>query len=430
MPSSRRGSTRSVAVTGVILVFGFTLSCSEGPSGLTAGPAAAMVIVGGNNQTGVVGVELPNPLVVLVTDAKGKAVQGQIVNFVVTQGGGTVFAGGAITNKDGEAREHWTLGTVAGEAQVLEARAVDAATGAKLTFGSFSATATHGPATTLSFDTHPDSTIAGLVLTPAVQVSLKDSYGNAAITATDSVFIGITPGTGEPGAALSGTSRRQAVAGVASFNDLAIGTAGIGYSLTASGVGLTSAESNTFSIFPAVARVDVTPISFGIMLGDTVTLRARAYDAANNEIFGRPVTWLQPSPAFSINAAGLLTGLARGGGSLDATIDGVTGPDGGGGVSIYTAALMDSVSFEAAGWSSTTLNLGVTQCTWLATFDPNNETAALRWVPGTSNPAKIQITAMSGELPQYYCFRATQSGVVNVTGTFGGKTVTKQLTIP
>lgn len=42
--------------------------------------------------------------------AKPKPVEGQLVNFVVVSGGGSVFAGAALTNADGIAQNYWGLG--------------------------------------------------------------------------------------------------------------------------------------------------------------------------------------------------------------------------------------------------------------------------------------------------------------------------------
>src|SRR5687768_2418110 len=124
------------------------LAACDDSTGSKAGPAARLDIVGGNAQTAPVGTELPQPLVVKVTDAKGRPVKGQVVNFVVTAGGGKVFAGASITNDDGVAQERWTLGTVAGAPQTLEVRAVDSTTGQALVFATFTATTTAGPAAT------------------------------------------------------------------------------------------------------------------------------------------------------------------------------------------------------------------------------------------------------------------------------------------
>src|SRR5213083_611100 len=100
----------------------------------------SLSVVSGNNQSGPPGTELPNPLVALVEDSRGHAVRGQIVNFVVVSGGGSVFAGAAISGGDGIVQERWTLG--AAGPQRVEARAIDNATGAKITFATFTATLT------------------------------------------------------------------------------------------------------------------------------------------------------------------------------------------------------------------------------------------------------------------------------------------------
>ena len=118
------------------------LSCGGTEPQSEAGPPASLAVVSGGGQEGTVGEELPEAVVVRVTDAQGVAVPGLLVNFVVSDG--SVFAGSALTNTAGEARERWTLGLTAGE-QTLEARAVDQTTGDPLVFGQITATANPGP---------------------------------------------------------------------------------------------------------------------------------------------------------------------------------------------------------------------------------------------------------------------------------------------
>jgi hypothetical protein len=101
-------------------------------------PAVRLDIVSGQDQTGVPGTQLPNPLVVRVLDASGIPVKGQLVNFRVTEGGGSVFAGAALTSTNGLAQEWWTLGPAAG-LNTVEVRAVDSETGEKLTFATYHA---------------------------------------------------------------------------------------------------------------------------------------------------------------------------------------------------------------------------------------------------------------------------------------------------
>ncbi|HJR15997.1 MAG TPA: hypothetical protein VJ808_04010 [Gemmatimonadales bacterium] len=133
---------------GLVLVLGYGCASSSEPD---SGAAATLTIISGGAQEAEVGRELSEAIVVRVTDADGRPVPNQIVNFVVISGSGSVFAGTAQTNIGGEARERWTLGTVAGE-QVIEARAVDQATGEPIVFGRITATAVPGPMTHLSLD--------------------------------------------------------------------------------------------------------------------------------------------------------------------------------------------------------------------------------------------------------------------------------------
>ncbi len=120
----------------------------------------SLSVVSGNDQRGPPGTELPNPIVAMVEDSRGHPVKGQIINFVVVSGGGSVFAGAAITGADGIAQERWTLG-FSGPQQV-EARAVDNGTGAKLTFATFTATLTDvAPPVVTGVVTSPANPIAG-----------------------------------------------------------------------------------------------------------------------------------------------------------------------------------------------------------------------------------------------------------------------------
>ncbi|HKP75190.1 MAG TPA: Ig-like domain-containing protein, partial [Longimicrobiaceae bacterium] len=134
-----RSLHRSLLLAGAAAL---ALSACDSPTGSSEPVPARLDIVSGDLQTQTVGKELAQPLVVKVLDSKGKAVEDQIINFRVTAGNGSVFAGSALTDGNGEARERWTLGTVAGDTQRVEARAVDPSTGAALVFATFRAVGT------------------------------------------------------------------------------------------------------------------------------------------------------------------------------------------------------------------------------------------------------------------------------------------------
>src|SRR3954464_9464501 len=158
-------------------------ACADS-TGAKTGPAAHVDVVSGNAQSGAVNTELPQPVVVKVTDAKGRVVKGQVVNFVVTAGGGHVSAGTATTDPSGLAQVLWTLGGVAGSPQALEARAVNG-TGQVLASAAFTATATPGaPAQAAAYGpsaTSGDTVVAGVVgsvVEDSFAVIVRDAAGN------------------------------------------------------------------------------------------------------------------------------------------------------------------------------------------------------------------------------------------------------------
>ena len=154
--------------------------CSDSPTRAEDNVAAQVQVVSGSGQNGTVGTELPDPLIVKIVTASGRAVANQLVNFRVVSGGGSVFAGSAITNASGIAQERWTLGTSTSGEQSVEARAVNPATGAAIIFASFTATAGAGPVALLEPVAGGDqSALAATALPVPAAVQARDRYGNA-----------------------------------------------------------------------------------------------------------------------------------------------------------------------------------------------------------------------------------------------------------
>ena len=110
-------------------------------------------------------------------------------------------------------------------------------------------------ATHLAFRVQPSFTLLpGQAIAPAVQVAAVDDQGN-----TVGDFVGpVTIGLGHDGsllhnAHLGGTLVQNAVNGVATFSNLSLDQAGVGYTLQASATGLMSGTSNPFNVtVPAV----------------------------------------------------------------------------------------------------------------------------------------------------------------------------------
>jgi alpha-tubulin suppressor-like RCC1 family protein len=112
---------------------------------------------------------------------------------------------------------------------------------------------TAAPAQVLAFTAQPSNVVAATAISPAVQVVIRDSVGNTVTTATTSITLAITSGTGTSGAALGGTLAQTAVGGVATFSALAVDKSGTGYALTGRASGLTSATSTTFAVSAGAA---------------------------------------------------------------------------------------------------------------------------------------------------------------------------------
>ncbi len=132
---------RPVLAGGVVAFVGALAGCSSSPSAPTGvNPAdVALSIVSGNAQSGPVNVQLATPIRVLAHNSAGAPVPNYVVNFVVTSGGGSVFAPAVTTDASGFAEELWTLGPRLGP-QTVEARNVNQSTGATMTYGAFTAT--------------------------------------------------------------------------------------------------------------------------------------------------------------------------------------------------------------------------------------------------------------------------------------------------
>jgi hypothetical protein len=207
------------------------------------GPPASLTIVSGDQQQAIVGTELANPLVVKVLDANGNPVQGQTINFRVTAGGGSVFAGASSTNADGIAQERWTLGTVAGADQTVEARAVDNSTGQALVFATFHATGVPDAASALKVAGQPAATAqSGVPLSPQPTVQVTDKYGNGVHRSG----VQVTATIAANGQTLAGTATAVTdEVGVAAFSDLVINGSTGSVALTFSATGLTAATSNS-----------------------------------------------------------------------------------------------------------------------------------------------------------------------------------------
>ena len=226
---------------GSLLLLWVASGCGGGDSTNPGGRTpTALLRVSGNTQSAGVGEVLPNALVVKVVDAQGAGVPNVSVSWSVTSGGGNVSSSSTPSDQNGQALVTLTLGATPGANSV-------SASAAQLTPVVFTATGI-GPPAKLSYTVQPTSVTAGAPIVQAVQVVVQDVQGTTVPTATTSVTLAITSGTGASGATLGGTLTQSAVGGVATFNTLTVDKAASGYTLTATASGVTSAVSTAFDV--------------------------------------------------------------------------------------------------------------------------------------------------------------------------------------
>ena len=195
-------------------------------------------IISGDNQEGLTGEPLANPLVTEVRDQHGDPMEGVTVTFAVTAGDGSLSTTTATTDQDGQAETTLTLGTEPGTVTV-EANVEGIAQTV-----TFNAEATLPPPTPTSLSIISGDNQKGFtgepLATPFI-VQVHDQYGNPmegvtvifAVTAGDSALSATVVPTNANGEARStlilgtkpGTNTVQAsvegIAQTATFNAIA-----------------------------------------------------------------------------------------------------------------------------------------------------------------------------------------------------------------
>lgn len=149
-------SSTSIAVTRVLP------SQPPAPAIGTAVISQSLKIVSGNNQTGTIGAQLAQPLVVALSDPANNPVANQTVVFKVTGNNGSVSAAGGTpslavavtTDVNGQAQALWTLGGRAGAG----INTVQASSSLAVGTASFTATGTNANASQIVVDSGNNQT--------------------------------------------------------------------------------------------------------------------------------------------------------------------------------------------------------------------------------------------------------------------------------
>ena len=301
------------------------LSCDDTPTENGQVPVpASLDIVSGDAQQAVVGTELANPLVVRAEDVNGVPIVGQLVNFRVTAGGGSVFAGAGITNAQGVVQERWTLGNSTADSQRVEARAVDPNSGAAIVFATFRATPLPGPAQSVakaSGDAQQGA--VGAALAESLAVRARDTFGNPVPGAT--VTWAVSGGNGAVSPATSQTDAQ----GIAKTRWTLGPRLDVPHGVTATVGTLTPVAFTANATLPSTATIikvagDGASATAGVAMAESLAVRVQL--ANGQPVPGVQVSWNASSGNGSVQPDASITqsdGTAR----TRVTLGNIAGPN-------------------------------------------------------------------------------------------------------
>jgi len=262
------------------------LSITSNSFNIVAGVATSMVFTTQPASNANIAVGANIPLIAHVSDAGGNAVANQNVSLVIANNPGSatlsVTGNPVATNTFGDAHFDGVSLNKVGTGYTL--KVTDNSVAALSTTGNaFNIVA--GPPTQLSFVQQPGNGVAGVALSPAVTVQVRDAQGNLVVNDTHSVTLSIVAGPGpfDPGA----TVTVAFVGGVATFDTLLFDVAGTGYQLGASDSGdaLTAAPSSTFTIAPGAPRLIFSTEPIDLTRGNSLgTIGVTEDDGSGNVV--------------------------------------------------------------------------------------------------------------------------------------------------
>ncbi|WP_224361636.1 S8 family serine peptidase [Hyalangium versicolor] len=130
----------------------------------------------------------------------------------------------------------------------------------------------------------PSDTVAAAAITPSIEATLYDRFGNVATQATNAISVSL--GNNPTGGALSGTTVVNAAGGTVSFGDLSVDKAGLNYTLVVGGSGLYADTSVGFDVaVGAATQLAFTASPVGsVASGSPFTVKVAVRDAGGNVV--------------------------------------------------------------------------------------------------------------------------------------------------
>ncbi|MBI2606690.1 MAG: DUF1566 domain-containing protein, partial [Deltaproteobacteria bacterium] len=268
--------TSTTTVTGTV-----TVSLALTPDSIS--------IVSGNSQTGQVGTNLAQNLVVKVVNPGATAVPGVNVTFGVASGGGQIVSAQPVaTDANGLATCIVRLGGLVGTGHSFTATMASGTATQVL----FTGTATHGPAAALNFYAQPGGANAGTAFSTQPVVEVRDSYGNRVTSDSSStVTLSLNTGTGVLGGSLTAT----AASGLATFTNVSysVGETGVKLNAASSIAGVPSVVSGAFDVGTIIAAAQCAgTVGWQTIDGGCKDLTSGlVWSALNTAVGGAAMNW-------------------------------------------------------------------------------------------------------------------------------------------
>ena len=204
---------------------------------------------------------------------------------------------------------------------------------------------------------------------------------------------------------------------IGSITDSSLPTGSPGVGVYGKFVTIDDWEGGTIAATPApVAAVTVSPQSASIVPGATQQMTATTKDASNNVLNGRTITWSSDNTAAAtVDGNGLVTAVAAGAATINATSEGQTGTS----AITVTAAPVATVTVSP---SSASVVVGNTQQLNGVTRDASGTALTDRALTWSSDNAAATVDANG-------LVRGVSAGTATITAASEGKTGTSVITV-
>lgn len=294
--------TRRLAVVRLAPLLVLLGSCSGSDSTGVKNREVQIAVHGGDQQTGTVGIDLPQPVEVKVTDLLGDPISNQVVNFIVLAGGGDATRT-VRTNASGVASGLWQLGTLAGSPQQLEARTLSA-DGTRKTVTLTATAAADVPDTITAVSAVQLSAAAGTGVRALPSVRLADRYGN--LVTGYQVSFSVTQGGGTVG----GGSAASDALGIATVQRWTLGPAQGPNQLAASVASISGpVQFNATGTSPVASKVGILTQPASVAQSGSLLIRQPVAQLVNDSDDPIPQSGTQVTASL-LSGTGLLIGTA------------------------------------------------------------------------------------------------------------------------